>query len=233
METQIWTRTHQKNITEMSLITNYLISNAVVLDEQTLFADSFSLMLENYRIVKSVHCFYDTTEFKEFINSYGNQEIFIFLDYYLPDTNGLSVFAEIRRLNKKAKTIFVTGATSSVLLRNIVQYRPNGLISKSCSIQTVKECLQHILSSSSPRETYVSSRIQTFLNRKNFRGVTFTPREFEILGYFAEGYSVAETAERTFLSKHTVIAHKRKMMGKANCKSISQLLKYSKDNELL
>ena len=217
----------------MSLTNHYIISNAVILDEQTLFADSFSLMLEKYRIVKSVHSFYSMTEFTNFLISYGDREIVIFLDYYLPDTNGLSVFAEIRRLNKRAKTIFVTGATSSVLLKNILHYRPHGLISKSCSIQTVKECIQYILRPSFLGETYVAPHIQKFLNKKSAKGVTFTPREFEILAYFAEGYSVSETAERTFLSKHTVIAHRRKMMEKANCKSISQLLKFTKDNELL
>jgi len=51
-------------------------------------------------------------------------------------------------------------------------------------------------------------------------------REIEILHYFAQGFSVNETAEKFFLSKHTVVSHRRKMMRKTNTNTITELLSY-------
>ncbi|MGE8423707.1 MAG: helix-turn-helix transcriptional regulator, partial [Sphingobacterium siyangense] len=66
------------------------------------------------------------------------------------------------------------------------------------------------------------------------RGLTqFTPREIELLKYFAQGVTIAETAKKTFLSPHTIVAHRRKMMAKVNCKSITQMLNFAKENELI
>ncbi|WP_376749015.1 LuxR C-terminal-related transcriptional regulator [Sphingobacterium siyangense] len=49
----------------------------------------------------------------------------------------------------------------------------------------------------------------------------------------SEGYSVAETASRTFLSPHTVVTHRRKMMAKAECQTIGQMLKYAREHNLI
>jgi len=50
-----------------------------------------------------------------------------------------------------------------------------------------------------------------------------TTREKQILNLFAEGFTTKEIAEVLFISRHTVEAHKRKMMLKYRAKNLVQL----------
>lgn len=205
------------------------LSHAVILDDHQLFADAFSLLLEKYQFFNLVQSFNQIGELVDFLMSYGNQEIYIFLDYYLGEENGLSIMSEIKRLNKKAIIIFVTSATSPSILQTILKYRPSGILSKSCSIDMITSCLSAIDSQS----IYLDLYIQNFLDVQRSTVTNFTPREIELLKYFADGESITKTAERTFLSPHTIIAHRRKMMAKAHCNSIGQLIKFARDHELI
>lgn len=205
------------------------ISHAVILDDHQLFADAFSLVLEKYQFFNWVQSFNQVSELLDFLMRYGNLEIYIFLDYYIGDENGLVIMTEIKRLNKKAIIIFITSAISPNILKIIMQYRPQGILSKSCSFDVIKECLDNV----SKESIYLDAHIRKFINVEQSAMINFTPREIELLKHFANGESISTTAERTFLSPHTIIAHRRKMMAKANCNSIGQLLKFAMDNQLL
>lgn len=205
------------------------MKKAIILDDHLLFADAFSMLLETYQLFDEVQSFHNIRNLVDFLVSSNNRPVYIFLDYYLRGENGLSVFSEIKRLNKNAFVIFITSATSSSVLNNILQYRPDGILSKFCSITDLMACLKSIESDI----LFLDEDVQMLI--KNGEGIklNFTPREIELLKHFANGHSIAETAEKTFLSTHTVIAHRRKMMAKANCHSIGQLLKLAKDHEII
>lgn len=205
------------------------LSHAVILDDHQLFADAFSLLLEKYQFFNLVQSFSQINNLIDFLIANGNQEIYIFLDYYLGQENGLSIFTEIKRLNKKAIIIFVTSVTSPSILLTILKYRPNGILSKSCSIDTIGTCLDAIHKST----LFLDQNIQTLLDLQQAVVTVFTPREIELLRYFSDGESISKAAERTFLSPHTIIAHRRKMMAKANCNSIGKLIKFARDHDLL
>lgn len=206
-----------------------VLTHAVVLDDHRLFADSFALLLQRFGAFDAVSSFSKVDEFIDFLKSFGNQKLYVFLDYYLPETNGLVILTDVKRLNKQAKVVFITSAISSVVIRNIMRYKPHGIISKSADIQDFVMCLEIV----DRGKEYIDPQFESFLIQRGERAVTFTPREIELLKYFAQGNSIAETAAKTFLSPHTIVAHRRKMMAKANCQSIAQMLTYARDNELI
>src|SRR5690606_37572929 len=111
-------------------------SHAVILDDHQLFVDSFSLLLEKYKLFGQIHSFYATDDLTDFLIQWGRKEIYIFLDYYLREKNGLSLVPEIKRLNKNAHIIFVTSAMSPTVLQNILLSKPHAVISKSCDLAT-------------------------------------------------------------------------------------------------
>jgi len=202
---------------------------AVILDDHQLFADSFSLLLEKYRFFEYIHLFYTAEEFSDFLISLGRQDIYVFLDYYLQDKSGLSLLPDIKRLNKNARVVFVTSATSPDVIQNILLAKPYGIISKLCDPATLIECMQHL----DTKEPFLDTYVQKILEDHRAIILNFTPRELELLRYFANGMSIAETADKVSLSVHTIISHRRKMMNKANCHSIGQLVKYARDHELI
>lgn len=206
------------------------LTHAVVLDDHQLFADSFALLLRRECAVDVVQPFNIVEEFFGFLRGFGKQELFVFLDYYFPDENGLALLSDIRRINPKAKVIFVTSATAPTVIRNILHYHPDGMLSKSCNTGTVITCFDRIRQGKS----FIAPEFERMMVTAGAqKEVIFTPREIELLKYFSKGYSIAETAVETFLSPHTVVAHRRKMMAKANCQTIGQMLTYAKDNHLI
>ncbi|MBE8712660.1 response regulator transcription factor [Sphingobacterium hungaricum] len=206
----------------------HTIRQAVILDDHKLFADSFSLLLEKYDIFDLIHVFYSKEEFSRFLLAFGTDEIYVFLDYYLEKENGLSLLSDIKRISKTAKTIFVTSAVSPLVIKTLEQARPNGIISKSCGLDIVVSCISSIRKN----QFYVDPKLEDILSILN-QAVVFSPREVELLAYFSKGMNISKVAEKTYLSPHTIISHRRNMMSKVNCNSITQLLNYAKENQII
>ena len=204
-------------------------ANAIVLDDHGLFADAFSLLLERYNLFDFVKVCYNSDEFFTFLNSFSHKSVVIFLDYYLNEDNGLSLLSEIGRINRNAKIVFLTSALSPFLIQTLKRYNPEGILSKSCSVDTLKQCVEDVIVGKS----FLDPLFQNILNTNQSPQVKFTAREIELLKHFANGETIAKTAEKMFLSPHTVIAHRRKMMAKAECPSITHLLTFAKENGLL
>lgn len=205
-------------------------SIAMVFDDHQLFADAFSSILERLNLFKTVQSFTDEEEFMNYVIKSNQTSILVFLDYFIYDKNSLLLFNEIKRINKNSKVVFCSSVQSPTIIENVLSYNPAGFISKSSGMNLVLECVKKV----EQGEQFLCPIITEITSKFNStESVIFTARELDILQYFAKGLSIAETAEKTFLSKHTIIAHRRNMMEKANCKSITELLIYSRKHEFI
>lgn len=203
---------------------------AIIFDDHSLFADAFSALIERLELFQAVHTFTHEKEFTRFLVKNSPAPICLFLDYYLKDKNALPLINECRRLNRHTTVIVISAVVNPVTVTNIIAYRPDGFISKVSGFSTILECLSVV----GRGEQYICPVIQEILATKNSTNpLPFTARELEILQYFAQGLSIAQTADQTHLSKHTIVAHRRKMMAKANVNSITELLAYARNRELI
>ena len=205
---------------------------SVVYDDHQLFAESFSVVLERLNLFKSTHIFVsDEQAYLQFLIQNHDVPIYLFLDYYLPQKNALSLINETRRINKKARIIVLSSVSTPSIIKHILTYNPNGFLTKSCGVDIVIACLQVIAEG----RAYVCPQIREVINSRLLPNdeILFTAREMEMLHYFAQGLTIIETAERTHLSKHTIVAHRRKMMTKARVNSITELLAYARNKELI
>jgi len=99
--------------------------NAVILDAQPLFGELLALMLEKYELFKFVKTFNHKSELIQFLIERGDEEIYVFVDYYLEGDSGLSILSEARRLNRFVKVLFITNASSPYVLKNIQLAKPD------------------------------------------------------------------------------------------------------------
>lgn len=60
---------------------------------------------------------------------------------------------------------------------------------------------------------------------KNFEG-KFTKREIQVVRLIREGFTNKQIAEKLFLSKHTVAAHRKNIYKKSDCHNSSQLIAF-------
>lgn len=221
---------HSHTFVSLHLLMERKNAIAIIFDDHSLFADSFSALIERLELFRAVHTFNDEREFTRFLVQNPQTPIYLFLDYYLKDKNTLPLINEIRRLNRYTIVIVISSVANPTTVANILAYKPNGFISKSSGFNTILECLSVIAQG----EQYVCPVIREFISVKNQPNqIPFTARELEILQYFAQGLSIAHTAEHMHLSKHTIVAHRRKMMAKVNVNSITELLAYARVHELI
>ena len=203
---------------------------AIVLDDHNLFGESFAVLLEKYRLFEKTHTFQEASKLISFLTHNSVKEFYIFFDYYLNNTNGLGVMTDIQRLNKRSKIIFMTSSMSWPVIYHMMSHQPHAIISKSNGLDILMHCITEVRAGN-----FYLCPTFTLLKEQNdsIIPVTFTPRELEILQYFSEGNTIVQTAEKTFLSRHTIVAHRRNMMAKANCTSMALLLGYAKQWELI
>jgi len=203
---------------------------AIVFDDHLLFADSFSALIERLELFSAVFTLSEERELTTFLIKHSHRPVYLFLDYFLKDKNGLTLINEARRLNRQIIIIVMSSLVSTTAVTNVLDYNPQGFVSKSSGFDTILQCLTTI----ARNEQYICPVIREIVANANHKiKIPFTARELEILQYFAHGLSIADTAEQVHLSKHTIVAHRRKMMAKVNVNSITELLAYARMQELI
>ncbi|MGA6119649.1 LuxR C-terminal-related transcriptional regulator [Sphingobacterium anhuiense] len=202
----------------------------IIFDDHLLFADSFSALIERLDVFSAVHIFDDKKEFIHFLIKHSKRSIYLFLDYYLKNENSLTFINEVKRFNRHIIIIVMSSTISPTSIRNILDYRPQGFISKSSGFDTIVQCLTTI----NEGNQYICPVINEIVGHtQDIEKIPFSARELEILQYFSQGLSIADTADKAHLSRHTIVAHRRKMMSKANVNSITELLSYARKHELI
>lgn len=196
-----------------------------------MFADSFSSLIDRMEIFRSVRVFSEEKDLIQFfVKNTAQEDVYFFVDYFLKDKHSLPLINDAKRLNKYVNVIVVSSVMDPVLIQNILSYNPEGFLSKSGGFTETLQCIQAIESNS----RYVSPYIAGLIDQVDkISPNPFTAREIELLQYFDQGYSICHTVEMVCLSKHTVVAHRRHMMEKARCKSITELLAFSRKKGIL
>lgn len=203
---------------------------AIVFDDHKLFSDSFSALIERLGIFHSVHTFGHERELIQFLIEYHDTPAYLFLDFYLEDQNSLHLINEARRMNSHVRIVMISSVTNPSTISHILSYRPNAFISKTSGLNTVLACIGAVARG----HTFLCPVISEIVNHaEEADQVPFTAREMDMLYHFSQGLSIQETAEKAHLSKHTVVAHRRRMMEKANSKSITELLAYARRLKLI
>src|SRR5690606_30542798 len=104
---------------------------AIVFDDHLLFADSFSALIERLELFSAVHTLNDKKELTHFLIKHSTMRVCLFLDYYLKNENSLTLINEVKRLNRRITVIIVSSTISPITIKNILDYKPHGFISKS------------------------------------------------------------------------------------------------------
>lgn len=199
--------------------------SAIVLDDHKLFADSFAKLIEFTTLFRTVNVFYHEQELFQYLIRFRTTDtVYLFVDYYLEDRSLPAFLNDLKRLSKNIKVIVVSSLASPYLINDLLKYAPNGIISKTSNADEVIDCIHEI----AVNREYISPEIKKILDNREEAAIPFTSREIELLQHFAKGLSINEAAEVLDLSRHTIAAHRRKMMAKTNTSSITALLAAAK-----
>ena len=124
-------------------------------------------------------------------------------------------------------------STAIISLQYMMENGASGYILKNSS----KEELMSAIKAVNKGDTYFSGEAGEALTAYNRAAKTalpeISPREKEILGLIAEGYTNPQIAEKIFLSTFTVDSHRKNLLAKLQVKNTASLIKLAVENKLI
>jgi len=158
------------------------------------------------------------------------------LDYASPGfcPNDISL---VRRNFPEIKILAITELQSKMIISKAIKYGVTGHLLRSCGKDEIIEAIY----STSCGEKFMCGRIvdlilqEDEINLKNVScdGVKLSEREIQVLQLIAEGLANKHIADKLCISKHTVMTHRKHIMGKLKINNTASLVMYAVRENLL
>lgn len=191
-------------------ITTGIRMKVILVDDHPIFSEGVSYILQDLIPEVVIINAASGESFMQLLSLHPDVDI-IFLDYRLPDTDGLSLISTIKQNNIFSPIILVSGETDISIVFKAIALGINGFIPKSSTKQKYEKCLQYI----DAGKTYLPNDIQaevthykdTTLKEQEHILKSLNERQLEILVLMSKGYSNNEVAQSLQLSIHTIKSH--------------------------
>lgn len=191
------------------------MADVLIVDDHPLYLNGISallkLHLEDARIFGAGNA-------REAVTLVGEHNTIglVFIDYHLPDTNGIELLQSLRTRIPRARFVLTSGNDRIELVSDALDQGAHGFLSKSGAPSEVMACLGKILAG----DIYLSPQMQLQLRhhratvrKKNKRAIhQISKRQKEVLLLLSAGYSNAEIASALGISPHTVKDHVSNIM---------------------
>lgn len=149
----------------------------------------------------------------------------------------LNDISSVRRNFPNLNILAITDVQSKIAISKAIEYGVMGHLLKSCGKE---EIVESIYCTSSGQKYMCSKIIDLILLEKeaiskntSCDGIKISDREIQILQLIAEGYANKQIADKLFISKHTVMTHRKHLMGKLKINNTASLVMYAVRENLL
>lgn len=141
----------------------------------------------------------------------------VVMDYRLPDGDGVTATAALRREQPDTAVVMVTASTHDTVIAAAIEAGCVAFVSKTRAAKEVVAAVRAAARGDVAFPASALARLQT--TGASGRARTLTPRELEVLQLLAEGASTGQVAERLFLSPSTVRNHVQNVLTKLDVHS--------------
>ena len=158
------------------------------------------------------------------------------VDVSLKDSDGIDLLKELKAQLPELPVLILSMHDESLYGERALRAGARGYIMKQETPETILLAIRTVLSG----KVYVSERMQAALLDRLVAGGTrstarlpmdrLTDRELEIFRMIGGGESVQQIADKLFLSRKTVQAHREHIKEKLNFKSSAELLRFAIQN---
>ena len=156
----------------------------------------------------------------------------ILMDISMPGMDGV----ELCRLMKETYPgIFILGLSTfnqGLYIKKMMENGASGYILKNSTKEELLKAIQTVMAGG----IFFSGEAGEAL-KEHQKSTTqlpeLSPREKEILGLIAEGYTNPQIAEKIFLSSFTVDSHRKNLLAKLNVKNTASLIRLAVERKLI
>ena len=161
----------------------------------------------------------------------------VLLDIGMPQVDGIEATRRIKNMFDQIHVLVLSVYEDESLLKEAIKAGAAGYIIK----RAAEDELIAAIKSVSRGDLYIHPAITRFLFQEHTptpkmanEGLeSLTPREIEIMGYLARGYTNRHIAETLFISIRTVESHRANLLGKLGLKNRVELVEFAKKYGLM
>ncbi|MBQ0080743.1 MAG: response regulator transcription factor [Alistipes sp.] len=200
----------------------------ILVDDHTLFRSGLKGLLLSSGF-KSVREFGSGEDFLREINSISDDAI-VFMDYAMTGDNGAQTTLKALGMVPTMRIICLSMYGERHYYEKMIEAGAKGFLRKDSDISEVRMAIEVVASG----EEYFSRDILREIEKNDpLTYDTLSEREIEVLVHICQGLSTSEIAERLFLSKRTVDAHRANILEKCKCKNTASLVVYALKNKII
>ncbi|MEL6943157.1 MAG: response regulator transcription factor [Bacteroidota bacterium] len=161
----------------------------------------------------------------------------LLLDLQMPVLNGVETAKRLQKKYPNIKIIILSTHLSREFILNMIELGASSYLGKNTDPEEIETTILKVASKGFHYNDRVMQIITENMRSKSKPKIAFsthlTSRELEILQLICEQYTGQEIADRLFISRRTVEAHRNNLLQKLNCKNIAGLVVYAIQNDLV
>ncbi len=205
--------------------------NIVIADDHKIFLEGLTSLLEDLKEIKIIATAADGQEVLEILEK--NKVDVVITDINMPGMDGMKLTKEIKKKYPDIKILALTMHNEASIISTMIKNGISGYLLKD----TGKEELLDAIIAVAAGETFFSNEVKSTLLSGKKRSTSSRPdlsdREIDILKLIAAEFTQQQIADKLFISPHTVIFHRRKLLHKFDVKNTAGLIKAAADKGFL
>src|SRR5450432_1454975 len=157
----------------------------------------------------------------------------VLMDISMPEISGVELCAIMK---VKHPGIFILGLSTfnqGLYIKKMMENGASGYILKNSSKEELIKAIQVVRDGGIYFSGEAGQALAEYQQSSKTELPVLTPREKEILGLIAEGYTNPQIAEKIFLSSFTVDSHRKNLLAKLNVKNTASLIRLAVERKLI
>lgn len=199
----------------------------IIADDHKIFLEGISSILKG---VKDIKVITTETSAEGVLSFLKKQSVDIVIsDISMPGMDGIALAEEIKKNYPDIKILALTMHKEGAIIQSMIKSGISGCVLKDAGKDELLNAIKTVHSG----RTYFNEQVQSALIKSMMQAkeegipeepVQLSDREKEILKLIAQELTQEQIAEKLFISVHTVIFHRRKLLDKFNAKNTAGLI---------
>jgi two-component system, NarL family, invasion response regulator UvrY len=210
-----------------------MMIHIIIADDHYLIREGFSRLASKQKDICVVAAVATARELFDCIKK--NEIDVVVLDISLPDRNGLDVLKDLHLQAPDISVLILSMHSEEHFAIRALQYGASGYISKTAPPEELIRAVRKVSGGGHYVSEALGEKLATVLgpNQEKSSHDVLSDREFQVLLLIAQGKASKEIADSLAISDNTVRTYRRRIMEKLGLKSITEMIRYVFQHNLL
>jgi DNA-binding NarL/FixJ family response regulator len=207
--------------------------NIAIIDDHPLFLEGIiSLFKEN----EEIHIAGSALNAAGILEILRKNKVDVLIcDISMPGVNGMELSQHVKKIYPKIGILILTMHEEQRIIKNMLKVGVNGYLFKNSNKELLLDSIKKIADGSQFISNEVKGRLESDITKAGQRPLIpkLSDREKEVLVLVSKEFTTQEIADELFISHHTVLSHRKKLLYKFEVNNTAGLIKKAIETGLL